>query len=292
MSPSSDSAHLSADVIPQGKVTKRGPLFQVPAPWMTIFASLCPFLGLLSCFLIAAIFHAEDTTWTHCRVYNFMPSVSAAIGNNAVERVIWKLAVAAHNIFTILDSFIMYANLRRHGAGLLASRFCFLTKVFCCLALYLLTFVSSTESMPMHATGFICWLVFGSVYQVRRLVSFLRLLVLNVCSPFNSSLILSSPFSQLSFLLTVRSLPDFKMEPHASRFIFWSYFVYFACFPLAIFWYWLHHETCWPYLYSLFGLTEFVLIVAYIFGAGWGHMVVFGFEKWHITVGPLDEKRE
>jgi len=261
MSPSSDSAHLSADVIPQGKVTKRGPLFQVPAPWMTIFASLCPFLGLLSCFLIAAIFHAEDTTWTHCRVYNFMPSVSAAIGNNAVERVIWKLAVAAHNIFTILDSFIMYANLRRHGAGLLASRFCFLTKVFCCLALYLLTFVSSTESMPMHATGFICWLVFGSVYQ-------------------------------LSFLLTVRSLPDFKMEPHASRFIFWSYFVYFACFPLAIFWYWLHHETCWPYLYSLFGLTEFVLIVAYIFGAGWGHMVVFGFEKWHITVGPLDEKRE
>ena len=245
---------LVADMIPKGKRKPSGP-FRVLAIYLPAFGAIAALSGLVACVAIAAILHPDSTTSTHCGVYNFFPSLSSAIGNEDPERTIWKVSVSLFNVLLILDSFVMYHNLLKHGASVLNARFLFLAKVFSLIGLYLLTFVNSTQNHGLHLAGFVVWLIFGALYMI-------------------------------SFALTIRSLPEpFRLPSFAGKFLWRFYLVYFSCFPLSCFLYWLHNATCWPGVYSLFGMVEFTLVIGYVFGAGFCHFVVFGVQEWTITIG-------
>lgn len=123
--------------------------------------------GLLLCFFIAATVHRDNTTNTHCGVFNFWPSVSSAIGNNHPELFIWRLAVSLHNVMVMFDSFLFLSRFPQSSrTSIVITRIWAFCKALSCAGLYLLTFLSSTENFLLHEIGFLSWVVFGGTAMI------------------------------------------------------------------------------------------------------------------------------
>lgn len=77
--------------------------------WITV--SL-PFFGFLFCVLWSVLYEFENSTSTHCHVYNILPSISAAIGSFSPQKEVWQMAIALHAIPRFIVSF-MYQKYHR-----------------------------------------------------------------------------------------------------------------------------------------------------------------------------------
>lgn len=73
--------------------------------WLTV--SL-PFFGFLFCVLWSELFDFERATFTHCQVYNLLPSLSAAIGSFSPQKEVWQWAVGLHVRLTLIASLLQY----------------------------------------------------------------------------------------------------------------------------------------------------------------------------------------
>ncbi len=116
--------------------------------------SVCSMLSaFLWCLLHAGVFDGARATSTHCRVWNWAPSVSAAIGGSQwVRTAPWRCAVALNSsprlVFAVMylakrRSAAMYgASVRYRWAAILA----FAANVAELLGLLLLSLVHSKEN--------------------------------------------------------------------------------------------------------------------------------------------------
>jgi hypothetical protein len=216
-----------------------------------LYNALCcaPIFGMLACLFVSVVFHFEDTTYTHCKVMNFLPSISAAIGNNQPEQFIWELAVAAHNIVTLVDSFVFYHNLMLlYPSRYLLARLCCFFKGWSSFSLFVLTFVTSTENFEIHKLGFVMWVIAGSISMVLMLVLYNE-----------------------KDVFVLRWMRSFVA----------GYFVFII---LAALFYYLHNWHCIPLAYSFFGLSEFIVIICYIFAVGYGPTIMFYNERSRVVI--------
>lgn len=60
-------------------------------------ASLALF-GFVFCIVWSIAYNFEETTKTHCDVFNFLPSISAAIGSYAPQKYVWRISIFTHVI--------------------------------------------------------------------------------------------------------------------------------------------------------------------------------------------------
>lgn len=209
--------------------------------------TLVPSFGLLLSVLLSALLHHGNVTTTHCGVANFWPSVSAAIGNNEPERFVWKLTVGLHNVLVLLDSGMAYDRLVQSPlVSVFLARLMAVCKALSCVCLFVLTFVSSTENFLVHELGFIGWLVFGSL----GLLLFTGL--------WRRSVRLVTPREHFTWAWL--------------RVCVAAYWTGLAGAALA---YYVHNTHCIPYVYSLFGICELIVIYSYVFGLGSGPAVAF-----------------
>ena len=63
-------------------------LVVVPFPWVSMVTVLMPLTAFVYCIIYSFFYHYEWTTQTHCNVWNFAPSISAAIGLFRPQKVI------------------------------------------------------------------------------------------------------------------------------------------------------------------------------------------------------------
>jgi hypothetical protein len=209
--------------------------------------TVVPCVGLLMSLVLAAVLHHDNVTSTHCRVPNFWPSVSAAIGNNEPERFVWKLTVGLHNVLVLLDSGMAYDRLVQSPlVSVFLARLMAVCKALSCCGLFVLTFVSSTDNFLVHEMGFVAWLVFGS-----------------------SGLLLFTGLWRRSVRLVT---PREHFTWAWLRVCVAAYVLGLAGAMLA---YYVHNEYCLPYVYSFFGICEAIVIYAYVFGLGIGPAVAF-----------------
>ena len=222
-------------------------VLQVRAWVCYLVLTLVPSAGLLLSLVLAAVLHHENVTSTHCRVANFWPSVSAAIGNNEPERFVWKLTVGLHNTLVLLDSGMAYDRLAQSPlVPVFLARLMAVCKALSCVGLFVLTFVSSTENFLVHELGFIAWLVFGST----GLLLFAGL--------WRRSVRLVSPREHYTWAWLRACVA--------------AYVLGLAGAMLA---YHVHNTYCLPYVYSFFGISEAVVIYAYVLGLGIGPAVAY-----------------
>lgn len=58
--------------------------------WFTV---ILPLTALVFNVFYSVLFNFEQATFTHCNVFNFLPSISAAIGNYSPQKEVWQTAI-------------------------------------------------------------------------------------------------------------------------------------------------------------------------------------------------------
>lgn len=137
------------------------PLVRLPFNSFIVGTVLLPLTGLIACLFISLMYHFEDATYTHCKVSNYLPSISSAI-SRMPERYIWRGCIGLHSAARYLVTATYFSFYRRRFANrlpeLLLSGLALLCSVAENTGLLLLTYVSSTETYNVHKYGFIVFI--------------------------------------------------------------------------------------------------------------------------------------
>lgn len=75
---------------------KPGKFFEISFGKFAFAIVSLPFLAFAFCVTWSLMFFFERSTSTHCGVSNYLPSISAAIGNYQPQRFVWQVAILLH----------------------------------------------------------------------------------------------------------------------------------------------------------------------------------------------------
>jgi hypothetical protein len=237
------------------------PLLHIPYMYVMV-AMFCMAAGsLIVCLFLGTLLHLDETTGTHCEVPNIVPSISAVIGGSTPERYIWRLGIAFFSFPRTFESFI-YHNFFSTSPGHAASasnshlnKLVWLLHVGQCLSLFILTYVSSTEYYEVHRNGFIGFIACSILHMLAFLFLFRR-----VRTPF-------SPRDRKSFRLRV----SFTI-------------LHILFFVTSIYFFKRHNDYCEPYMYSLYGALEYLVVFTNI---AFHTVATVDFGEYHLTLAPL-----
>ncbi|KAJ1526783.1 hypothetical protein ONE63_008356 [Megalurothrips usitatus] len=200
--------------------------------WITV--SL-PLFAFIFCVIWSVLFNFDRATFTHCKVENYLPSISAAIGNFSPQRDVWRTAIGTHALPRLLVAskyYSFYKAVLYKWAHFLAAVACWLT-VIENLALVGLTFVSSSDNYPAHEKLFIIFLISSELYMV--LTCFL--------------------------VSRTRAMPPEEVDRKSLR-TKWRLLITNISFSLmAVYWFMRHNSYCEPGVYTLFALSEYVVVL-------------------------------
>lgn len=111
-----------------------------------------PLVAFTMCVVLSITKDFESSTSTHCRVFNFLPSVSAAIGSFYPQNSFWKFAIALHALpryFTMSMYYTYYMSRLKREVHLLALFACILNTIEV-TSLIGLSFWDSTDNYRMY----------------------------------------------------------------------------------------------------------------------------------------------
>lgn len=113
--------------------------------------------GLLLSFVLSIVFYFDSVTATHCNGFEFVPSISATIGDNGPPRYIWRAAVTGYVVQRYAAAFIMHSLFSKvcPRSSTLNSVRLFVHQVFLQPGLVILTTISSSENLTLHKAGFV-----------------------------------------------------------------------------------------------------------------------------------------
>jgi len=198
-------------------------------------------LGTVICVLISLFYHFEGTTATQCGVYNFLPSLSAAIGGRSPQRYIWRISIALHSSPRLVTAILYYCYYSRYPAAQKGIWHCLAVLVAVChcvenIALLLLSYISSTDNYAIHEFSFITFIASSQLYMILSCSLYKKV--------HNKQWMQGSAksywYKLRLWLVNVLSL------------IFAAYFFY------------RHNTYCEPGVYSIFALCEYSVVFSNI----------------------------
>lgn len=201
--------------------------------WFTV--SL-PFLAFIFCIVWSIIYNFEHSTSTHCKVYNFLPSVSAAIGHYKPQKNVWKTAIAVQALIRVLV-LILYRRYYKEHIYKWAQSMCNLaTTAYAVenISLVTLSFWTSDENYAFHKLSFIMFLI----------VSFAHML--------------------LAYYL-MRNCRNITRESAEATSLRWkkrSIVSNLLCVLFACYFFYRHNKYCEPLVYSMFALSEYGVVLS------------------------------
>ncbi|KAL1122161.1 hypothetical protein AAG570_003566 [Ranatra chinensis] len=202
------------------------------AAWITC---LLPFTGFVFCVVWSLMYNFEDSTFTHCKVENFLPSISAAIGNYKTQRFVWGTAIAIHAV----PRFVFAALYRQYYREILNTKAQRLATLACVLnvmenlALIGLTFITSAYNYSIHEKCFMAFMVTSELYMTLTCYLVWR----------------------------ERRLPADNVEARALRYKFQLVAINMTSFAVAGYFFIRHNRHCEPYIYSAFAFFEYIVVL-------------------------------
>lgn len=80
-------------MIPQTNASSRRYTLEISFGKFAVTVVSLPFFSFIFCVVWSVLYFYERATATHCDVPNYLPSISAAIGNYQPQRFIWQCAI-------------------------------------------------------------------------------------------------------------------------------------------------------------------------------------------------------
>ncbi|XP_046852176.1 post-GPI attachment to proteins factor 2-like [Xenia sp. Carnegie-2017] len=147
-------------------------LLEVKLKYILRIPLLFALLAFFSCVILSIVNNFEASTKTHCNVPNYLPSISASIGDFKPQTYIWRICIALHCFPRIMMS-ILYYNYYTIKFGdrtsmkfKVANAFNSLLTIIENLALLILTYVSSSENFQIHRNAFITFMLSSMSYML------------------------------------------------------------------------------------------------------------------------------
>ncbi|XP_005091174.1 post-GPI attachment to proteins factor 2 isoform X2 [Aplysia californica] len=224
---------------------KRKHLFQIEFPFMAKIVCGLPLFATLFCVIWSIIFDFKQATATHCRVPNYLPSVSAAIGSFTPQRYVWRICIALHATprFMIAVAYYNYhtsvhigKNNEAYKALAALNSLCHIVEV---ASLVGLTFVSSTENHDAHEHMFISFMAAGLIYMLLTIYLFSR------------------GRSHNGTLMTHQEMKSLKLKQ-----LFFTLNV--SIFLISVYVFFRHNWYCEPGVYTIFASCEYLVIATNI----------------------------
>ncbi|XP_035780795.1 post-GPI attachment to proteins factor 2-like [Anopheles albimanus] len=207
---------------------------------LAVTTAMLPVLGFLFCVVWSLMYNFVQANATHCMVYNFLPSLSAAIGNYQPQRFVWQFSVLLHAPPRYAIAFL-YKN---HHLSLLARKHRKEWAYLACIlnivelsSLVGLSLWTSSSNYEIHKFCFSAFIVCSIVYML--LVVYINRL------------------SRIDEMLTLAERKSFRYK----RRLMW---VNMLSILLAVYFFLRHNHYCEPYVYSLFALSEYVFVYSNI----------------------------
>ncbi|EZA57325.1 hypothetical protein DMN91_002755 [Ooceraea biroi] len=201
--------------------------------WCTV--SL-PFVAFIFCVAWSVLYNFEHSTSTHCQVYNFLPSVSAAIGHYRPQRDVWKTAIALQAIVRIIVFMIYYRYYREHVYkwAQYLSNIALVMYAIENTSLVTLSFWSSDENYTFHKMSFITFLITSFIHM------FLTYYIMRSCRTVTREWfdVASLTWKRRLMLLNVISI------------------------LVACYFFYRHNKYCEPLVYSMFALSEYGVVLS------------------------------
>jgi len=214
---------------------KKGFVLRVPLRKVVWITCSLPFTSFVFCVVWSLMYNFEDSTFTHCKVQNFLPSVSAAIGNYKTQRFVWGTAIAIHAgprfFFTGLYR-TYYRDILNAKSQNLASVACLLN-IIENIALFLLTFINSAYNYAIHEKCFMTFMITSELYMA--LTCYL--------------------------MKKKRMIPPSNVESRSLRYKIQLIVINMTSFAAAGYFFIRHNRYCEPYIYSAFAFFEYIVVL-------------------------------
>lgn len=75
-----------------------GPIFKISYGRFSLFTVSLPLFSFIFCVAYSLLYFFDRATSTHCHVWNYLPSISAAIGSFQPQAFVWQVAIILHFI--------------------------------------------------------------------------------------------------------------------------------------------------------------------------------------------------
>ncbi|KAL4230314.1 Post-GPI attachment to proteins factor 2 [Mactra antiquata] len=203
-----------------------------------------PFVAVVISVVYSLLYDFHGSTATHCKVNNILPSISAAIGRTP-QRYIWRILISLHAAPRFIIAAAYYGWHKQVHVGSNQTTYLFLVKVAVFLhvlenfMLVLLTCVSSNENKDIHENSFILFIITSWAYM---------LLTIGLCK----------------WARKHSSERNRKIDTESYRLKKIYAFINIISFSLATYLYFRHNWYCEPYVYSWFGVCEYITVITNI----------------------------
>mmetsp|Transcript_5889 Transcript_5889/g.9132 ORF Transcript_5889/g.9132 Transcript_5889/m.9132 type:complete len:352 (+) Transcript_5889:32-1087(+) len=209
---------------------------------------------------------------THCRNWQFFPTISALIGNHAPFKYIWRFGIYIRVTHCLYSGFFLW---HIHGQvtrskwvnlSPLKKLIYRLLRVIMVVAYYLenlclvgLTCVSSSEHYRVHELCFIFW----GVFSITHMIALSIMCVMDLQGRRNSlRLLQSSSSNQSPKQLTYAKQLAAQIARRTRYFVVKSLLIstYIFMFGMAAYLFIRHNSFCEDGIYSMFALCEWTIV--------------------------------
>ncbi|CAF1194781.1 unnamed protein product [Adineta steineri] len=204
-----------------------------------------PYFAFITCIVLTIFKDIEKSTRTHCKVSNFLPSISAITAGFEPQRFIWRVSFGLNSIIRYLIGYLQLQRLlnRHHIASRefyiliqkINSSIHFLELTF----LLVLTYVSSNEIKLIHQCGFIG-------FMICSLLHMLCTILIDYYWPRTKT----TCFNDREKFIRAKRL---------------KWFIYnIISFFISLYFFFRHNFFCEPYIYSMYCFFEYFVILTNI----------------------------
>lgn len=248
-----------------------------------------PLYALLICLAVSWFWNWESVTRTHCRNWQFWPSISSIIGNASPQKYIWRIFIALSVVQRFHDGVVYFKlyqqwievpkfQLTRYDRAWLhllqwvLAIFHYVEQ----MALLTLTYVSSSENYQVHELSFIVFAVASTTHMVSMVLLDYRLNQIRVAHLGKAA----SPNTPVG-----RRLAQLVL---GFRFKLAAIVATFAALMLAAYFFVRHNAYCEDGMYSIFSLLEWLVVCLNV---AFHMFMLFEIHHWNsMTYGVHDRR--